>query len=295
MRVGQAILDLARTPAARSLFIVGIGKNVGKTVTLRAVYEAAYAAGTRVGLASVGRDGESADVANGRPKPRLFLHPHTVFATARDLLPRSPASELLALSHIGTAAGRLAIARVAHGAYYELIGPPTASGVREIIDALLECSEMAIVDGAIDRIAALAGGTGAIVVAAGASAAKTMQEAVEAVQALVARLRVPAFDSQEPYVRVEGALTASLAARFIAAREERQIVVRDPTQIALTGRAASQALAALRLRCERPLRVVATTTASIGHEHSFEPKAFLQAVAHATGLPSFDVYASEAA
>src|SRR5665213_4621388 len=118
---------MVRAMDARALFVVGIGKNVGKTVTAAAVYAAAYAAGIRVAMISIGRDGEAADAGDARPKPRLFLRPGTAIATARDVLPRSPAVEMLDLSPLQTAAGPLVYARVAHAAYYELVGPPTAS------------------------------------------------------------------------------------------------------------------------------------------------------------------------
>jgi len=295
MNAGLAILDLVTNAGARSLFVVGIGKNVGKTVTARAVYEAAYVRGLRVGIASVGRDGEAVDVGDGVPKPRLFLHPGTTLATARDTLPRSPASELLAISTLQTAAGRLVYARSQQGAHYELVGPPSASGVREVVSELCARCEFVIVDGAIDRVAALAGTSSAIVVAAGAAAAGTIVEAVQDVAALVRRLNVPEYDPGAEQVRIEGALTPAHAAQLIAARERRQIVVRDPTQIALTGRALAHALDRLAIRCRRPLRVVAATIASIGRERSFEPREFERAVAEATGLPTFDVYAGTVA
>lgn len=291
MRVGKALYELARESGARSIFVVGTGKNVGKTVAMRAIYQAAAAAGVTVGLSSIGRDGEAVDAGDAAPKPRLFLRPGTAVATARNVLPPAPASEILATSELATAAGRLLFARVRASAFYELVGPPTASGVREIVDRLLEFADVTIVDGAIDRVAALAGGDDAIVVACGASAANTIAEAADGIGALVERLRVPAFDPLQPFVRVDGALTAGKSAALVAAREARQIVVRDPTQIALTGRAAAHALRALTIRCERPLRVIAATVASIGRERSFEPRAFANAVAEATKLPTFDVYA----
>lgn len=291
MRVGKALYELARDTGARSIFVVGTGKNVGKTVAMRAIYESAADAGIIVGLSSIGRDGEAVDAGDAAPKPRLFLRPGTIIATARDVLPPAPASEILATSDLPTAAGRLLFARVHAHAFYELVGPPTASGVREIVDRLLEFAGVTIVDGAIDRVAALAGGDDAIVVSCGASAAATAAEAVDGIAALVARLRVPAFDPAQPFVRVDGALTPAKSAALIAARETRQIVVRDPTQIALTGRAAAHALGALTVRCERPLRVVAATVASIGRDRAFEPRAFAHAVADATKLPTFDVYA----
>lgn len=291
MLVGKVLYELARETGARSIFVVGTGKNVGKTVAMRAMYEAATGAGATVGLSSIGRDGEAVDAGDAQPKPRLFLHPGTAIATARNVLPSVPASEILGISDLPTAAGRLLFARVRSHAFYELVGPPTASGVREIVDRLLEFADVTIVDGAIDRVAALAGGNDAIVVSCGASAAGTVAEAADGVGALVERLRVAAFDPAQPFVRVDGALTPAKSAALIAAGETRQIVVRDPTQIALTGKAAAHALRTLTIRCERPLRVIAATVASIGRDRAFEPRTFANAVAEATKLPTFDVYA----
>lgn len=284
MRVGSALLELAAGAGARSIFIVGIGRDVGKTTALRAIYEAAYDAGGAVGLASCG-------IAASR-KPRLWLKPQTVFVTARDALPRTPAVEIVRLSPLRTAGSTLLYARIAAGGLYELAGPPTASGVREVVGDLCSMSEVVLIDGAVDRVAALAGTDGSIVVACGAAAAKTMPEAVDDVVALVTRLGVARYDPGEPAIHLDGALTASSAAVFLASREKRQIVVRDPTQIALAGKAGSRALAQLRVRCLRPLRVIAATIASTSPDRSFEPRAFSRAVADATGLPTFDVYAS---
>lgn len=295
MRVGQELLELAFRCGARSLCIVGTAKNVGKTVTMRAVYEAAHGRGLRAGLASAGLDGEAADQLEGHAKPRLALHAGTLFATARDALPRSPASEILAVSRLQSAGGVLVYARAVERAFYELIGPPTASGLRAVLVELLMRADVAIVDGAIDRVAALAGGGDAIVVACGAAAATTMRQAVDDVSALVQRLGVARFDSDQPAIFIDGALTPAQIAQFIAGGERRQIVVRDPTQIALRGAGVVKALEALRIRCERPLRVVALTVASIAAERSFEPDAFANAVAAATRLPTFDVYAGRMA
>jgi hypothetical protein len=293
-RVGESILQLWRSTGTPSLFVVGTGKNVGKTVTMRAIYRACIEDAIFPGLASIGRDGEAVDATDAGAKPRLWLEPNTIVATARDVLPRSPASELIELSPLQTAAGALAFARVRSSAYYELIGPPSASAIRSVTNALIRIANRAIVDGAVDRVAALAGGNDAIVVACGAAAAATIGEAVDDVRALVVRLCTPRFAGGE-CVGVDGAFTAEDAARFVREREQRAIVVRDPTQIALTGKAALHAFEHLTIRCERPLRVIAATVASIGRDSAFEPASFARAVADATGLPTFDVYAAERA
>ena len=297
MRVnaGESILELWNASRAPSLFVVGTGKNVGKTVALRAVYRACVQAGLACALTSIGRDGEAFDIADSIAKPRLWLERDSVVATARDVLPRSPASELLALTSHRTAAGPLVYARVRSGAYYELTGPPIASAVRTVVRDLLEFVPRVVVDGAIDRLAALAGGDDAIVVACGAAAAPTPGEAVDAVRALVMRLRTPQFNGVGETRPIEGALTPAIAAALIREREPRAIVVRDPTQIALAGKAALHAFESLTIRCERPLNVIAVTVASAGRERAFEPREFGRCVARATGLPTFDVYAAERA
>ncbi|MDQ2865005.1 MAG: DUF1611 domain-containing protein [Candidatus Eremiobacteraeota bacterium] len=295
VRPGDDILDLARATGSHSLFVVGTGKNVGKTIAMRAIYDAARRRGINAGLTSVGRDGEAIDIGDAGLKPRLFLRSGTFLATARDVLPDSPASEIVQLSRLSTAAGTLIYARVVHEAFYELVGPPTASGIREATSVLGEMAPFVIVDGAIDRIAALAGGRDAIVVACGAAASPTIEDAVAGVRSLVQRLRVQKYDGVTTALRLDGALTAAAAAKFIEERERRVIVVKDPTRIVLTGKSASTAFERLTIRCERALDVVAITVASIGGGRSFEPRRFAVEVSHATGVPTFDIYASERA
>jgi hypothetical protein len=294
-QVGESLRQLWHDSGARSLVVVGTGKNVGKTVTLRAIYRACIDRALDCGLTSVGRDGEAVDAVDAHAKPRLRLEPGSVIATARDMLPRSPATEVLAFSAHMTAAGPLVFARVRFGANYELIGPPSASALRAVVDELLTFVPRVLVDGAIDRVAALAGGEDAIVVACGAAAARTLDEAIDDVRSLVVRLRTPRFDEANEALVIEGALTPAMTARFIRERERRTILVRDPTQIALTGKAALHAFEHLTIRCERPLRVIAATVASIGRERTFDPTVFAREVARATGLPTFDVYAAERA
>ena len=283
-----------REREGKTLVIVGTGKNVGKTVAMRSIYDAAVSAGIMPGLTSIGRDGEAIDVGDAGSKPRLFLLPDTVVATASSVLPVTPASEMLALSSLQTAAGRLIYARVKTPAYYELVGPPSASGVSEAVATLRRHVPFVIVDGAIDRIAALSGTGDAIVVACGASASGTMEQAIDDARALVTRLTIPRYTGGEA-VHITGALTPTVVAELIRAKESRTIVVRDATQVILNGRSALAALEALTVRCERALNVVAVTVASIGRERSFEPRTFAREVAAATGLPTFDVYAAERA
>lgn len=292
VNVGEHLLSLALASGCGSTFVVGTGKNVGKTVVLRAMLQAAAARGIILGVTSIGRDGEALDAVDSQAKPRLFLEPGTVLAAARPLIPLHPASEILELTGDVTAAGKVVLARVRQRARYEIAGPSTASGIRGCIErfAAVGC-EHVLIDGAVDRLAALAGGSDAVILCAGAGVWTTMEEAVNEVRALAARVGTPLVDAGRPALRVPGALTLALAAQLSAAAEHRQVVVRDATRIIMPGQAFLSFRERLDLRCERPLHPLAVTAASIGRGRYFEPHAFLEAVAQATGLPAFDVYA----
>ncbi len=290
---GAALFELAVAHGYRGVSIVGTGKNAGKTVVMRAIAAAAAARGKAVGLTLTGRDGEMVDALDGGDKPRLFLRPGAIIATARSVLPAHPACEILDVTGWRAAAGEIVFARVRRAGYFELAGPATAAGTRACVHGLaLYGSDFVVVDGAIDRIAALAGSEGAVIVAVGASGVNSMQEAVHEAQALCARLRVCAFDPQMSRIFIEGALTPARAAQLQAQKESRQIVVRDPTRVAASGKTLLGMLQHLDVRCRRPLNVIAVTVASIGREHYFDPRAFARSVAAATGLPTYDVFAA---
>jgi hypothetical protein len=172
----------------------------------------------------------------------------------------------------------------------EIVGPPSAAALRRIVVELGARAAFVVIDGAVDRVAALRGGADAVVVAVGAASAPTIARAAEEAAALVARLRIARVDPADESVTIVGALTAARAAAFLRAGEMRQIVVADATQIAFGGRTFLHLSAALRLRCERELHPIACTVAPLWAQGGFEPVSFARAVAAATSLPTYDVY-----
>jgi len=297
MDVAATLLARARAAGSSSLAVVGTSKNAGKSVVVSALADALERSATPYGLCSIGRDGEAADALDGAPKPRFFLRPGATFATAVGLLPRSPAVEIVALTNERSALGTLALARVRAPGYIEIAGPPSASALRRIVRALANRVPFVVIDGAVDRIAALRGGDDAVIIAVGAASAPSLGRAVDEVSALVARLRLPRCDcgDERDVVAIAGALTASAAAQYARLRERRQIVVEDGTHVAFGGRTYLELAAGLDLRCRRPLRPIACTVAPLGPERAFEPRAFARAVALATGLPTYDLYANTVA
>ncbi len=279
--------------AARSVVVVGTAKNAGKTTTFNALYARAQRDFARIGVTSLGRDGEPYDAVDGEPKPRVRLVRGTVATMPSDLL---PAHAPLAVLETGaeTALGRIVFVRATGTVACEIGGPPSARAMRATIARLRTLTDgPVLVDGAIDRIAALAGGDDAVVVATGAVSGDTVEAVAAAAAEIVARLRVPRHDPRHEHarvVRIAGVLDARTADELANAAHA-TVVVRDPTRIVVRGERFARLMAAVDLRCERPIRVVAVTTCPVAGEIRLPPRELVDAVAHATRLPAFDVVA----
>jgi hypothetical protein len=154
----DALLDAALAGETRTIVVVGTAKNVGKTVAFNALRALAARRGLVGAITSIGRDGEAADALDGAEKPRVRVEAGTLVALPRELVPRTPALEIVDIGE-ASALGRIVFARARYGATCEIGGPPTARAVRATIDRLAELTTGPVfVDGAIDRIAPLAGG-----------------------------------------------------------------------------------------------------------------------------------------
>ncbi|HYW53286.1 MAG TPA: hypothetical protein VE826_04900 [Dongiaceae bacterium] len=278
--------------------MVGTAKNAGKTTAFNALRAVARRRGTPVAVTSIGRDGEPSDALDSEPKPRVRLTAGTLVALPAGLLPRSPALEILGTG-AESALGRIVFARVVLPVTCEIAGPPAARAMRATIDRLRALGDgVVLVDGAIDRVAALAGGDDAVIVATGAASGATVARAAAVAADTVARLTLPGRDPSRERARVvhvAGALDTRDAEDLLADARGATVVVEDPTRIAVRGALFAKLREAVDLRCERPLRVVACTTSPVGRETTLSPRALVEAVARATGLPAFDVVADLAA
>ncbi len=293
----EALYALA-TAAARSVVVVGTAKNAGKTTTFNALRAVAARRGVAIAVTSIGRDGEASDALDSEPKPRVRLAPGTIVALPAGLVPRTPALAILG-SGAESALGATVFARVVLPTTCEIAGPPTARAMRETIERLRALGIGPVfVDGAIDRVAALAGGDDAVIVATGAASGATLASVAAVAADTVARLMLPGRDPSCERARVivvAGALDARDAEELLADARDATVVVEDPTRIAVRGALFAKLRAGVDLRCERPLRVVACTTSPVGRDAALAPRALVAAVARATGLPTFDVVADLAA
>jgi hypothetical protein len=145
------------TASTRRLALAGLAKNTGKTEALAALLRELETRGRRVGVTSVGRDGEERDVIDSRiEKPRVLLPAGSLVATTDGLLRVSALPhELLEDTGVRTPLGRVLLARLERAGAIEVAGPSAATDVRAVSDAMLaHGAEQVLIDGAIDRRAA---------------------------------------------------------------------------------------------------------------------------------------------
>lgn len=137
----------------RSLSIVGMAKNTGKTVCLNYVLELLKQTDKVVAVTSIGLDGEKTDQVTQTEKPEVTLTESTFFVTSEyHYRQRRLLSEICHLSEDRTSLGRLVTARVLQEGKVILSGPASTVRTHELIAQLLEMGvELTIVDGALSR------------------------------------------------------------------------------------------------------------------------------------------------
>jgi hypothetical protein len=190
------------TASSRRLALVGLAKNTGKTVTLAALLNELASAGRRVGVTSVGRDGEEHDVIDFRiDKPPVKLVAGSLVATTDGLLRASGIPhELLERTGIRTPLGEVLIAGLKGAGSIEVAGPSAASDARRVADAMLEHgAEQVLIDGAIDRRAASSPDVAdGLVTATGAILSDDMEEVVQRTADAIALVRLPGLAEDDP-------------------------------------------------------------------------------------------------
>jgi hypothetical protein len=228
------------TASTQRLAMVGLAKNTGKTEALGALLRELQAQGTRVGVTSVGRDGEEHDVIDARiDKPRVQLTSGSLVATTDSLLSASGVPhERIEQTGVRTPLGRVLIARLRGPGAIEVAGPSGAADVRMVSDAMLaHGAERVLIDGAVDRRAASSPDVAdGLVMSTGAVLGDDVQDVVSITKDAVELVRLAALGAEEARVRAiaeaaeattlvgaGGSTTAELAPRFALRAEAEQI------------------------------------------------------------------------
>ncbi len=135
-----------------TLSIVGLEKNTGKTECLNYILKR-IPFDKRVGVSSIGIDGESKDQVTFGSKPEIYLREGMLFTTSeKHYRERHIVSEILNISDESTSLGRLVTA-LSKGRVL-LSGPSTTYSLKRWIAFLKEehSVEICIIDGALSRL-----------------------------------------------------------------------------------------------------------------------------------------------
>lgn len=183
----------------KSLSIVGLEKNTGKTECLNYVLGRLKGMDKRVAITSIGVDGENSDIVTNTHKPEIRMYRGMIFISAeKHYLQRRITSEILDVSSIHTSLGRLVTARAVSTGKALLSGPPSTDGLRATIAEMGRYGvDLTIVDGALSRLSlASPAVTEGMVLATGAAYSANIPELVRKTKYVVDLVNLPEVEPE---------------------------------------------------------------------------------------------------
>ena len=178
----------------RSVAIVGLAKNTGKTECLNYILRHVKDAGRRVALTSIGIDGESLDQVSQTPKPEIKVYEDMVFVTSeKHYREKRLIAEVMDISTEQTSLGRLVTARAVSPGKVLLSGPAKAESARRLIEGMRRHSvDTTIVDGALSRLSIGSPTvTDAMILATGAALSCNIPQLTRMTKYVYDRIRLP--------------------------------------------------------------------------------------------------------
>jgi molybdopterin-guanine dinucleotide biosynthesis protein len=167
------------------LGIIGLSKNSGKTTTLNAILKLYQH--VKIGITSIGLDGEDLDQVNFLPKPKIYLSKGMVVATASSCLDVTKASyTILEDTNMQSALGNILIIEIVSEGYMVIAGPTTNKELNQIVKLMKKHVDKIFIDGAFNRktfanIESIDG----IILAAGAAESPYMEQTIKKTKMIV--------------------------------------------------------------------------------------------------------------
>jgi len=190
-----------------SLAVVGLAKNVGKTVTLNWLIDNLHHT-RRLAVTSIGLDGEGLDQVTKTEKPEITLHEGMLFTTAEgQYRGRQLCSEILGIGDM-TACGRLVTACVREKGKVIITGPATTAGVSRLLEEYKRRNvDLALVDGALSRLSLASPAiTDGLVLATGAAVAVSMNELVQKTKYVCQLIDLPLYTATNEAITIQSGL-----------------------------------------------------------------------------------------
>jgi hypothetical protein len=307
------LAELVRPHA--TVTVVGLAKNAGKTTVVNHLLERMEG---RVGLASLGLDGEARDQLTGLAKPRIAPPAGALVLTTTQLRGQTPMVRELPFR---TAAGGVVIAAAGGGDPVVVSGPTRLDELDEALSALRAAgAERLLLEGALGRLGTAAPGRAdAVVLAAGASLADGADDLPLRLRLAIDALDLPVTDrpadvaldraagfeleaaaevGEGAVAEVAGALTDPLIETLMREGRRATLVVADATRVLAGAWTVARARrAGVELAARRPLRIAALTASPFHPDGSRQADEAFRALVDASAgrWPVYDVVAGFAA
>ena len=178
---------------ARDVSIVGISKHAGKTTALGRLIADAAEAGLRLGIASIGLDGERADSLLGIPKPSVWVPEGTLFATAIGVH-RPDHAPIRWLEPIGVSSplGEVWLGQTLAEGTIELAGVCQLAHLQALRERFHQLGAVHVLfDGALSRLIAVSPQVADAVLLAAGAAVGGVEQVVRETEDVVRKLTVP--------------------------------------------------------------------------------------------------------
>lgn len=178
----------------RSLSIVGLEKNTGKTVCLNYILRRLSEAGLHCAVTSIGVDGEQTDSVYGSAKPEITLYDGMEFITSeRHYRQRQLVSIIKSVDEQQTSLGKLIRAEVLSQGKILLSGAATTEKLRkQLAEFKKEGIALSIVDGALSRLSlASPTVTESMILATGAAVSPNMQQLINKTRYIYRLINLP--------------------------------------------------------------------------------------------------------
>lgn len=183
----------------KSLAIVGLEKNTGKTECLNYVIKRLKDSGKKIALTSIGVDGETTDSVTQTSKPAITVYKNMVFVTSeKHYKSKQVVSEILHVGQPHTALGRLVTARALATGQVLFSGPSTTTWLKQEIDRMQEYQiDTTIVDGALSRMSLGSPAvTQSMILTTGAALSPSISSIVQKTRFVYNLLQLEVFETQ---------------------------------------------------------------------------------------------------
>lgn len=175
----------------QTIGMIGLSKNTGKTTTLN--YYIELFKHEKIGITSIGLDGEAIDQINFLPKPQIYVFKGMFVATAEACLDDVELQyEVIEETPYLTALGRVLLIRIKDHGHLVVAGPSSNKEMNGLLSLMKKYVNRIFVDGALSRMTFSAiSELDAIVLATGAAFSPSMEETIQKTKHIVTLFQYP--------------------------------------------------------------------------------------------------------